>query len=123
MINPIGFAFENYDAVGRYRSEESGAPVNAAGTYVFLDGDKISFDNALELSAKLAESPEVHSCYVQNIFEYLTGRDVAEEDEPFIEALATKSLEEGISIREIVLRIVGSKTFRYRTQQDLEVSQ
>ena len=41
LINPIGFALEHYDALGQYRDEESGLPVNAADTYVFQDGRAI----------------------------------------------------------------------------------
>lgn len=117
LINPIGFALEHYDALGQYREQESGLPVNAADSYFFADGRAIEFNNALELSEQLAESPEVHACYIQHLLEYLLGRDLAEQDMELVQAFAQESLDEGISIREIVLRVVESRDFRYRVSQ------
>ncbi|HLU66252.1 MAG TPA: DUF1592 domain-containing protein, partial [Kofleriaceae bacterium] len=45
IINPIGFALENYDALGQWRTEDNGRPVDAADTYTFEDGRSISFMN------------------------------------------------------------------------------
>jgi hypothetical protein len=61
LINPAGFAFENYDALGRYRTAEGGQPVDAADSYNFASGAK-SFANGVEFSRLLAESTEVHQC-------------------------------------------------------------
>ena len=73
MINPAGFAFENYDALGRYRTTENGVTIDAADTYNFASGPK-SFKDAVEWSRVLAESPEAHDCYARNWFTYLQGR-------------------------------------------------
>lgn len=114
LINPIGFALENYDAVGQFRAEESGFPVNAADAYTFEDGRTIEFNNALELSQQLAEAPEVHSCYIQQLLEFMLGRDLQQQDMRLVQKFAQQSLEEGISIREIILRVVESPEFRFR---------
>lgn len=116
LINPIGFALENYDALGQYRTEESGLPVNAADVYTFASGEQLVFDNALELSEQLAESVEVHACYIQQLLEYLYGRDLGPEDMALVEKYAAESIESGISIREIILRVVESEAFRFRAQ-------
>jgi hypothetical protein len=114
LINPIGFSLENYDALGQYRSEQGGKPVDAADVYVFEDGREIAFDNALDLSEQLADSPEVHACYIQQLLEYLLGRDLEEADMALVVAYAEESVNEGLSIREIILRVVESRSFRYR---------
>lgn len=114
LINPIGFSLENYDAIGQYRTEESGQPVNAADVYLFASGEEFVFDNALELSAQLAESREVHACYIQQLLEYLLGRDLEPADMDLVVQFANESVEEGLSIREIVLRVVESRNFRFR---------
>ena len=46
MINPIGFALENYDALGHYRTQDNGFPIDAAVRYTFEDGRTISFEAA-----------------------------------------------------------------------------
>src|SRR6185312_15968664 len=79
LFNPLGYAFENYDAIGEYRTIDHGKPVNAADSYT-LDGRLVSFSNGVELSHALAESKQLHDCYVQNMLTYLHGRlPVAEE--------------------------------------------
>jgi hypothetical protein len=113
-INPLGFALENYDALGQYRTEDNGFPVDAADSYQFPDRT-IEFNDAIELSQQLAEAPELHACYIQQLLEYVYGRDITEADQPIIDKLAAESLAENLTIREIILRLVTSRAFRYRT--------
>ena len=49
LFNPLGFAFENYDAIGKYRTTDVGQPVDAADSYM-LDGQRKTFTNGVELS-------------------------------------------------------------------------
>jgi hypothetical protein len=114
MINPIGFSLENYDAIGRWRDQDNGYPVDAADTYVFPDGRTISFENGIELSALLAEAPEVHACYTRQLLEYLYGRDMGEADVALAQDLADQSLGESLTVRELVLRVVTGTSFRNR---------
>src|SRR6266540_415021 len=62
LINPAGFGFENYDAVGQYRTMENGAAIDATGT---LAGTKqnAAFTDAITESAAIAASMEGRSCY------------------------------------------------------------
>jgi len=114
IINPIGFAFENYDAIGQYRLQDRGYPVNAADQYAFPDGREISYTNAIDLSKQLAVSPEVHACYAQQLLEFMLGRDLQQVDKVIVRELAKESLEDKRSIKEIVLSVVTSNTFRVR---------
>jgi len=113
VINPAGFAFENYDALGRYRTTEGGQPVNAADTYEFASGAR-SFANGLELSRLLAESPEVHQCYARGWFSFLEGRSARPEDEPFVSWLAGRSLGERASLKSMALAVVTDGSFLTR---------
>jgi len=117
LINPIGFSLEHYDALGQYRTEESGLPVDAADVYTFASGEQLVFNDALELSEQLAESTEAHACYIQQLLEYLLGRDLGPEDMALVQVYAAESVETGLSIREIILRVVESRAFRYRVAQ------
>jgi len=113
MINPAGFAFENYDAIGRYRTTENGLPIDASDTYSFASGPK-RFDNAVEWSGILAESPEAHDCYARNWFTFLHGRAVQPDDQPFVAWLAERSLRERVSLKSLALTVVTDDSFLTR---------
>ena len=113
VINPIGFAFENFDDVGRWREEDSGNPVDATSAYRFSDGLQ-SFDGPVELAQAMAESPNAHSCYAQNWLEFALGRPMLDEDWPLVNTLARESQSRGLSVKELLVRLVDSTTFRHR---------
>jgi hypothetical protein len=117
IINPIGFAFENFDALGQYRTTDNGYPVDSAATYAFADGRTISYTNAVDLSKQLAVAPEVHACYTQQLLEFMLGRDLQQIDKVVVGNLAEQSLTEKLSIKELVLSVVTSNTFRVRAIQ------
>lgn len=117
IINPIGFAFENFDALGQYRTTDNGQPVDSAATYTFPDGRTISYANAVDLSKQLAQLPEVHACYTQQLLEFMLGRDLQQVDKVVVRDLAQQSLEDHLSIKDLVLTVVTSNTFRVRAIQ------
>lgn len=112
LINPLGFAFENYDAVGAFRTIDNGKPVDAAASFT-LDGELQSYANGIELSQLMADSPQAHACYARHLLEYAYGRDHAEADEPALEALGTASVEGDMSIRGVITELVTSDAFLY----------
>ncbi len=68
MINPLGFTLEHFDAVGRYRKDEKGRPIDATGSYETRTGEIVKFDGVRELAAFLAGSEETHTAIVQQLF-------------------------------------------------------
>ncbi len=71
VINPLGFALEHFDAVGRYREKDNGKPVDAAGSYETRSGKSVAVRGARELAAFLADSPEAHEAFAEQMFHYL----------------------------------------------------
>jgi hypothetical protein len=112
FLNPLGYAFENYDAVGKYRETDQGKPVDAASSYV-LDGKLQSFSNGVELSKLLSEAKETHSCYVRNMMTYLYGRDVDDAEAAMVDYYARRS-RAGMPLRDLEFAIVTSEDFLYR---------
>jgi len=115
LFNPLGYAFENYDAIGKYRTTDQGKPVNAADSYT-LDGNLESFSNGIELSKLLAEAKETHACYVQNMLSYLHGQEVdpnAEATAATVDYYARRS-RAGMSLRDLEFAIVTSDDFLNR---------
>jgi hypothetical protein len=114
IINPLGYAFEGFDAVGASRATDNGYPIDTADTYHFADGRRISYGGAVELSRQLAASPEVHACYTSQLVELALGRDLRRSDRELAGRLAEESLSARLSIKELVLDVVASTAFRVR---------
>jgi hypothetical protein len=89
-INPPGFAFEAFDAVGQRRTMENGAPVDTTGELA-LDGAAFAFQNAGELVDALAASPEARTCYAGKWLAFAYGRDLVPEDVTSQAALAASA--------------------------------
>lgn len=113
LFNPLGYAFENYDAIGKYRTMDRGKPVNAADSYT-LDGQMKSFSNGIELSHLLADAKETHSCYTQNMMAYLHGRLLAPEEGTMVDYYARLSRAGMVSVHDLELSIVTSDAFLNR---------
>lgn len=114
-INPLGFAFEAYDAVGRVRDNDNGFPLNTADTYVFEDGRRMQFANGVELSNLMAETPDVHACYLGQTLEFILGRSLTDTDTAIVEQLANASHADNMSLRDAVINVIMSKSFRTRS--------
>jgi len=113
LFNPLGFAFENYDAIGKFRTTDQGKPVNAADSYR-LDGQLKTFTNGVELSRLLADAKETHACYLQNMMGYLHGRVLAVDERPTVDYYARLSRAGMASLRDLELAIVTSDAFLNR---------
>jgi len=113
LLNPLGYAFENYDAIGKYRTTDRNKTINAADSYI-LDKQLRSFKNGVELSQLLAETKETHACYVQNMMSYLNSRELAAEEKVVVDYYARLSRAGMVSLRDLELTIVTSDAFLNR---------
>ncbi len=68
LINPLGFTLEQFDAIGRYRTQENGKPIDASGTYEPLADESQRFDGARSLAAFLRSSEETRAAFVSQLF-------------------------------------------------------
>jgi hypothetical protein len=114
-INPIGFAFESFDALGQYRVEENGLPIDASAEFEFADG-VAEFDGALELNDAMASRIEAHDCYSKHWLEFALGRDTAGADLDLIQGLGDRSLA-GAPVKELIIELVKSDAFRTRNAE------
>jgi hypothetical protein len=117
LINPLGFAFENYDAVGKWRATDNGKPVNAAASYQ-LDGKNVSYMNGVELAQLLAASPTVHNCYADRWLEYALGRPPADAESGSVAKLAQVSALSSAKLPDLLSTVTALETFRARTEED-----
>ena len=110
LINPPGFAFEHYDAIGRWRAEDNGVPVDASGSLTLTGGEEITFTDGVDFAHKLATSDRVRDCYVRHWTRYALGTRL-EESAPGLAALQERFREDD-SIKGLLVSIAGSDLFR-----------
>ena len=122
-INPLGFAFEGYDGLGRARSTETiyddGAvigtlPVDTTVSPQIDGDDDAVVQDGVELSAHLAESTHTHACFARHYFRFTFGRLENDDiDGCALENMRTSSLD-GASLKDLFRSIAMSPTFRQR---------
>jgi len=112
-INPAGFAFEEFDAIGQYRTMDRGKAVDSADSYPFTDGIK-SYNGAVEFARAIADGQQAHDCYTQNWVSYLIGRPLAAEEMPVVSWYALKSRAGQMSMKDLIVSTVTAENFLNR---------
>lgn len=117
LIDPVGFGFEHFDAVGAFRAEDAGEPVDASGIATAVGGidpDDEAFDGVVELGALLATSPEAPACLARQYFRFAHGRLETEDDSCAVEALADAFATADHDLVELFVATLTAGEFRYR---------
>jgi hypothetical protein len=120
LIDPPGFLYENFDALGRWRAEENGHPVDATGTIVGsvdLDGP---YDNAAHFAGTLANSAQAQRCVATQVFRYAFGRGETSVDRCTIDAMQATFTEQGFDFVALIEAATRTDAFRYRRAQGFE---
>jgi hypothetical protein len=113
LLNPLGFAFENFDGMGVERALDNGKPVDTTGQFAFDDGVH-EFADAVELMQILAGNAQAHQCYSKHVAGYALQRDIVESDRPLLESLGEVSA--GDSLKELAVSLVRDPAFRLRQE-------
>jgi hypothetical protein len=118
MMDPIGFAFENFDGIGRYRTMEQGKKIDASGSLSATDVDG-AFVGPVELAQKLAGSNQVRACVMTTLLSFAQGPQPA--DACLMKKLNQAFDDSGHDVRALIVAIAKSDSFRYRRQLQGEV--
>jgi hypothetical protein len=108
-IDPIGFALENYDAVGAWRTSYGSFPVDASGKL----GEN-AFNTPRELSALLKREVTVPLCLSKVLFTYALGRVVTRADQCALETITAKAMAPGFRARDLVIALIQGDAFRFQ---------
>lgn len=112
VIDPVGFALENFDAVGRWRNVEEGQPVDATGG--LPDGQQ--FTGVAGLEDALLRRPEVFvSTLSEKLLTFALGRGIEPYDGPAVREVVRKARAADYRFSAIVGAIVESPSFQMRT--------
>jgi hypothetical protein len=113
-MDPIGFAFENYDGVGKYRTMDNGMPVDATGS-ISLDGQVHTFDNAIGLIGLLAQSPEVRRCFAGEWSRFALSRLDTDKDAASLQSTAAAFAADTATVQDLMAAVATMRSFRYRS--------
>ena len=114
LFDPIGFAFENYDAIGRFRTADGGKPIDSKVEVKGTDTINGPVEGAIALSAKLAASEEVRSCVAKQWLRFALGREDGADEKPSLDAAIKSFKESGGKVGDLLLAVVRSDAFRHR---------
>ena len=110
MINPLGFALEEFDAIGRHRVVErrgdTEKPIDASGSYLPREGPEASFTGVRELAAYLAASRDAQEAFVQSLFHALVKQPVRAWGPDTLETLRSGFAAGGFDIRRLAVDIM-----------------
>jgi mono/diheme cytochrome c family protein len=114
VMDPIGFALENFDAVGAWRAREAGVPIDASGQ--LADGTKV--DGVVTLRRALLSRPEVFvGTMTEKLLMYAVGRGLDHHDMPAVRAIVRDAGRHNYRFSSIVLSIVHSVPFQMRKSE------
>ena len=109
MMDPIGFALENFDGIGKWRTTEAGQKLDASGQLV--DGTKIDSVASLR-EALLRYSPQFMRTVTEKLLTYALGRGVDYEDMPTVRSIVHEAAKNDNRFSAVVLEIVKSAPFQ-----------
>jgi len=116
IMDPIGFAMENFDAIGRWRTEEHGEPIDARARMV--DGTQL--DGAVDLrNALLKYGDRFVQTTTEKLMTYALGRGLEYYDMPTVRAIARGAAENDYRFSSIILGVVESEAFQWKAAEDL----
>ena len=115
-IDPVGFSFEHYGALGEWRSVyDNGIEVDATGELSDPDGD---FEGLLEMLQTVDVSQRISDCYATRWFEYANGRAATREDHCSIEGVKTRFELGNRNIKDLLIQIALTDAFRTRRTEE-----
>jgi hypothetical protein len=112
VMDPLGLALENFDAVGAWRTEDAGTAIDASGQ--LADGTPV--DGAAALRQALLTRPEIFvGTMTEKLLTYALGRGLEPHDMPTVRAIVRAAARDDYRFSTLVRGIVDSVPFRMRT--------
>lgn len=112
VINPLGFTLEGFDAIGKVRAKDNNKPVDTAGRYLTKSGEEKLFKGPAELAAFVADSPEAHAAFAEQLFHHLIQQPVRAFGPNRAEELRDTFAKSGYSIRALTADIASGAALK-----------
>lgn len=119
-MDPLGLPFEMYNHAGLYRETELEKPVDTTGAIIDSGDPKLDGEvaNAIELIEKIAASERAEQVFVRHAFRFWMGRNETLNDAPVLQAAHRAYKENGGSMNALIVSLLTSDAFLYRTRND-----
>jgi len=104
-INPLGFSFERFDAVGRVRATDNRKPVDPVSEYVAADGSVLRLTGARDVGVHAAESQAGQAGFVRNLFHSLVKQPPAAYSPELVGQLTDKFRADGFHVRNLAVEV------------------
>jgi mono/diheme cytochrome c family protein len=111
-MDPLGLSLENFDAIGQWRTEDAGTPINASG--VLLDGTKVDGPAALR-RALVAQREQFVRAVTGKLLTYAIGRGLEYYDAPAVRGIVRAAAADDYRWSSAILALVKSAPFRMRS--------
>jgi hypothetical protein len=110
QLDPFGFALENYDPVGLYRTQEGGETIDAAVT---LPGTNITVTGGVELARQLAQMDEAQYCFASEWANFAYGRTLGSDDSCTTAAVDVAFKDSAFNIKQLLVELTQTDQFLY----------
>jgi hypothetical protein len=111
IMDPLGLALENFDLVGRWRTQEGDSPIDASGT--LIDGTTINGPASLR-AAILADPEQFVLAFTQRLMSFAVGRGIDYSDMPAVRAIVRSAQHENYRFSALLLGVIESPQFLQR---------
>ena len=114
LFDPLGFAFENYDAIGKFRAADNGKTIDAHADVTETNALNGTVRDAVDLLTKLSTSDQVRACVAKQWMRFALGRDDSDDDAASL-GQAVDGFKKGEwKISDLLLAVARSDSFRYQ---------
>jgi len=110
-MDPIGLSLENFDAIGQWRTVDSGAKIDASG--MLLDGTKVDGPQSLR-QALMSQKDQFAKAVTEKMLTYFRGRGLEYYDQPAVRAIQREAAASGYKWSALVTAIAKSVPFQMR---------
>jgi hypothetical protein len=117
-IDALGFTFENFDFVGRVRSDENRHPIDTRTDYGGTEGPR-RFEDSRDVARWLADSPRAHDCFARQAFRFFTGQHDAAAEAAFLLERGRLPAERQRDLFASLVAYVGSPWFMQRAEVEI----
>lgn len=113
-MDPVGFGFEHFDPIGRWRDDENGLSIDASGVLSAVDGKDHPFSTLPELATVLSTSATAEACFVKQTYRFATGAGDSPDTACAVDEMAKRFQASGGDMRALLVDVVSTAAFMGR---------
>ncbi len=102
VINPLGFSLENFDAVGRFRTQEKQKPIDVSSVYTSSTGNSVELTGARDLANYLANNETAQQSFIRQVFRYYAKQPIEAYGKNCLEELHMKFIGGNFNIKRLI---------------------